>query len=915
MGSSGRQNPIQIFASDISEHAIQKARFGYYPENSVLGLSRERLERFFDKVEDGYRIKKSVRDLCLFSKHDVTGDPPFAKLDLISCRNVLIYFGKLLQKKVIPILHYALNPSGYLWLGRAENLSEFSNLFYLEDKIHKIYLKTNVPTPMIHFSSKHFQHVQEGSLQSLPSFSSKTNIDLQSEADKLVLLKYSPPGVIINSGLEILQFRGRTAPFLEPANGQASLNLLKMARPEMLASLRVSIQAAKQEKKTIERCGLHFTSDGKHLSVDIEVIPLDPKASDKDRSYLILFKEKKFLEASVSHKPSKGKIFGNSKEQDDKDKSILELMIELAELKDYQQSLIVQYESSQSELTSANEELQSTNEEFQSTNEEIETAKEELQSTNEELTTVNEELQMRNADLTTLSSDLNNLLASIELPILIVGGDFRVRRFSPKAKSSFNLLPSDLGRPIGDIKPSFDVDLSHLIATVSESLTPEKIEIQTHSGKWLRLQIRPYKTIEDKIDGAIISLTDIDDLKKKEEKTAEAFFQSDKDNIAKDVFLATLSHELRTPLSSILMWAQLIAQGKVDFAQAKKGAEAIEHSARVQNQLIDDLLDVSRITSGKLAIEMQPLDPVTIIHRAVESVGHLSQRKLVDIRLDLPSSSEMILADPVRLQQILWNLLTNGIKFSPKAGLLNLKLRYTGEGNDKVAKILVSDKGKGIAPDFLPFIFNRFSQADGTSTRTQGGLGLGLSIVHSLVEMQNGTVIAENASQGSGAVFTLTFPVVSIDQQVERFNYGNTEVSLDPGVTRSADHFRKLKELQVLVVDDDENIREALSVYLKSFGAFVICVDSVAAALETLKSFSPSILISDIAMPGEDGYSLIRKVRALDNVLQSQIPALALSACATEDDIKHSKACGFQEHLVKPVDVKEIAHLILKMVR
>lgn len=916
LNKSGKQNPIQIFATDISEHAIQKARFGQYSESVVQGLSKERLKRFFDKVEGGYQINKTVRDLCLFSRHDVTSDPPFAKLDLISCRNVMIYFDKLFQKRVIPIFHYALLPGGFLWLGRAENLGEFLQLFSLVEKTHKIYSKSNVTTPMIHFSTKHLQVLPGMMAKPLPSFFTKTGSEFQKDADKIILSKFSPPGVIVNTDLEILQFRGRTVPFLEPATGQPSLNLLKMARPELLASLRTTIQSAKKENKSTERLGLHFESDGRHLTVDLEVIPIDPKASAKEKTFLILFRQTTVVEKLPRDKQIKGKKRGETKGQIDKDKRISELMEELSEIKDYLQSLIEQYEATQEELTSANEELQSTNEEFQSTNEEIETAKEELQSTNEELITVNEELQTRNSDLTTLTSDLNNLLVVIEVPVLIVGGDYRVRRFSPKAQSAFNLIPSDIGRPIGDIKPSFDLNLSHLISEVGETLSQKQVEVQDFNGSWLRLQIRPYKTIDNKIDGAIISLTDIDEIKKREEKTTEAYIRAEKDNLAKDVFLATLSHELRTPLSSILTWAQLIAQGKVDFEKARKGAEVIEQNAKTQNQLIDDLLDISRIIVGKLAIEIKSIDPASIIRTAIEFVRPMSEKKSIRIVSDLPNSIEMIRADPTRLQQIIWNLLTNAIKFSPKMSTINIELKYVEEQNKRFAKIKVSDCGKGIPPEFLPHIFKRFSQADGTSTRAHGGLGLGLSIVHSLVELQSGTVKAENATEGKGAVFTVTFPVISHQSAITKTDLGNGETAIADDEDETTNQPPKLDGLRILIVDDDENTREAISIYLKSFGAQVITVGSAGEALEVFSRFKPNILLSDIAMPGEDGYSLIRKVRNLENGNSGRdIPALALSAYTTEEDAKHALAAGFQAHVTKPVEANELARLILKMVR
>jgi two-component system, chemotaxis family, CheB/CheR fusion protein len=903
----GVSYPIQIFATDISEHALGKARKGEFSPLSVQGLSQTQLAEYFDKIDNGFKISKRVRDLCLFSRHDVTTDPPFAKLDLISCRNVMIYFQKSLQKKVIPIFHYALNPGRFLWLGQAESLGEQAKLFILKDKTHKVYIKSSVPTPSIHLCTRYSKILPDIYNKPLSSPAG----ELQRMADQIVLERFSPPGVIVNADLEILHFRGRTTPFIEPSSGQASLNLLKMLRPELTASVRRAFQAAKLDHKSVERRGLHFDQEGIHKTIDLEVIPLNSQGTIKEWTYLILFKELNNIcpvdiDKENNYISSNTTVYSN-------DTSIEELLQEIAEIKDYQQNLISQYETTQEELTSANEELLSANEEFQSTNEEIETAKEELQSTNEELTTVNEELQMRNLDLTTLSSDLNNILASIDLPLLIVDGDYRVRRFSPKAKSAFNLIPSDVGRPIADINPSFDLDLSHLIHEVSETLAPKKVEVQSFNGNWLRVHIRPYKTIENKLDGAIISLTDIDEIKKREEKTAEAFVRSDRDNIAKDVFLATLSHELRTPLSSILTWAQLIARGKVDFEQAKKGAKVIEQSARVQNQLIDDLLDISRITTGKISVDIQAIDPRSTIKSAIESIQYISQKKSVDIVFIIPKTVEMIFADSTRLQQIIWNLLTNAVKFSPPKSRITVELKYIQEDDKRWAKIIVSDQGKGISADFLPYIFNRFSQADGTSTRSHGGLGLGLSIVHSLVELQNGVVTAENTRTGSGAIFTVSLPAVSHHPYIQSTPDHNISHQELMSKNDSLSSQPQLSDLRILIVDDDQSIREALSIYFQSFGARVTTASSAAIAIETLSRFQPSIIISDIAMPDEDGFSFIKKIRSMTDPNMSKIPALALSACATDEDIKKALTAGFQAHLAKPVEAEDLAQLILNM--
>lgn len=282
------------------------------------------------------------------------------------------------------------------------------------------------------------------------------------------------------------------------------------------------------------------------------------------------------------------------------------------------------------------------------------------------------------------------------------------------------------------------------------------------------------------------------------------------------------------------------------------------------------------------------------------------------VHTQLSNESAMIHGDAVRLQQIVWNLLTNAIKFSPKQSVINVELKYIEEQNKRLAQIKVSDHGKGIPPEFLPHIFKQFSQADSTSTRTHGGLGLGLSIVSSLVEMQNGAISAENAIDGKGAVFTVTFPLVSHQSAITQTEIEDGIESLSNANGETKDHAPRLDGLRILLVDDDDGTLESISIYLKSFGAKVMAVGSVSEALKSFHSFKPTILVSDISMPGEDGYSLIRQIRGLRRNQGGCIPALALSACATEDDVKQAVAAGFQAHLAKPVEANNLGREILK---
>jgi two-component system CheB/CheR fusion protein len=517
LGDLAPNTQIQIFGTDISELAIEKARSGIYLKNIEPDVSEEQLRRFFVKVETGYQISKSIRDVCIFARQDVSKDPPFSKMDFVSCRNVLIYLGPVLQKKVLPIFHYALKPNGFLLLGTSETIGGFSNLFALQDKKHKLYKKKSVAVrPEFDFkaSENEIAKLDMGmkiTKEDLGSF------DIRKEADRIVLSRYAPAGVVINDALEILHFRGHTGPYLEPASGEASLNLLRMARQDLLLELRAAIHNARQKNISVKKADLLVKYNGQHRKVNLEVIPFkDPKSNE--RYFAVLF-EDVFQKDTIDIKKTRSDL-AKAKKGEPKVEylEVEQLKQELAATKEYLQSIIEEQEASTEELRSANEEIQSSNEELQSTNEELETAKEELQSTNEELTTVNEELENRNIELGRVNSDLSNLISSVQIPIIMVGNDLHIRRYTPMIEKVLNVIHTDIGRKITDIKANFDIpDLEQLLLDVIETLGAEEREIQHNKGHWYSMRIRPYKTADNKIDGVVISFVDIDIAKRSEE--------------------------------------------------------------------------------------------------------------------------------------------------------------------------------------------------------------------------------------------------------------------------------------------------------------------------------------------------------------------------------------------------------------
>lgn len=510
LGHRADDYPIKVLATDLNESALEKARAGLYLDNIEIDVSPQRLRRFFVRVNKHYQISRTIRDLCVFSRHNMATDPPFSHLDLVSCRNVLIYMDAALQRRVLPVFHYALNPRGFLFLGASESIGTFTDLFEPIDAKHRLFAKKLGAAT---FTPQFGAFITGGGAlpraarpESAPLWSA---LDVQREADRVVVARYAPVGVVVDEAMTVLQFRGRTSPYLEPAPGVASLDLMRMLREGLMAEVRSAVNQAKAENGPVVREGVRLVDRGPPRTVRVEVVPLKVPPSAA-RFFLILFQDTPPVpELPASAAPGPGPRSAELEAQ------LAQMQQELSAMREYLQSVIEEQESTNEELKSANEEILSANEELQSTNEELQTAKEEAQSANEELVTVNEVLRHRNAELARVNSDLLNLLSGVGIPIVMVSRDLRVRRFTPLAEQTFNLIPTDVGRPISDIKPNLAVaDFGRLIAQVIDSLTPYESEVQDQHGRWYALRVRPYVTIDGKIDGASIVLVDIDAIKR-----------------------------------------------------------------------------------------------------------------------------------------------------------------------------------------------------------------------------------------------------------------------------------------------------------------------------------------------------------------------------------------------------------------
>jgi two-component system CheB/CheR fusion protein len=608
--ASSASIPIQIFGTDISERSISIARAATYPEARIAKLSPERQARFFKRLENNYQIVKPIREMCVFARHNLLADPPFSRLDLISCRNVLIYLDSDSQGKAIATFHFALRPEGCLLLGHSESLLHFPDLFSRADNQHKFYIrKSDRAHVSIEMIRRGFANEPSGNLALSPVFRQERPFDMELEkaAERLVLSEYGPAWVIVNEDFEIIHSCGDTGPYLQLAPGRATLALLKMAREGIRGELRKLLTKIKSEDGLVQSA-VFKESDGREIrNIHLEVRRISGSTGQSGR-FLVLF----FTPADDRKPPPARSRTTRTRSESKADSVEVErLKQDLLLTSQRMQSLIDERDSANQDLTSANEEIQSSNEELQSINEELETSKEELQSSNEELNTLNEELQNRNRELSRLSDDLTNLLSSTTIPILMLDHELRIRRVTAAAEQLFNIRSGDISRPIGDIRMRLNVDDLELpVRRVMETLNAEELELQDIEGRWHLLRIRPYRTADNRIEGSVLTLEDIT-----AHKQAEHILIHEQKQLKRRLESgATALHESETAL--------LQSRNELRALTAKLLQTQAEERQRVSRELHDDLsqklaklqFDAERIEQ-QLPPDLKEIKQRLLIHR------------------------------------------------------------------------------------------------------------------------------------------------------------------------------------------------------------------------------------------------------------------------------------------------------------
>jgi len=512
---SGANVPFQVFASDISERAIEKARAGIYGMPARADVSPARLKRFFVKTAAGLQIAKSIRESCIFARQNIAKDPPFHNLDLITCCNVLIYFGPVLQRKALATFHYALKPGSFLMLGPSESVGPLSHAFSPPDKKLRLYSKQPGSGPLNRQILAN-EPLEGGDSGAAAAGQTRVALDLQKTAERMLLAQYAPAGVIVDDALNVVHVRGDTGTYLQVASGEPTYSLLKMAREGLVVALRTALLKARQKKAAVSQL-VAVRQNGQVRDVHLKVVPIQGTGGGTGRvdalHFMVLFDgaQPAALPVPVPGEAKRPKAVGDgpvgAQAAPRGARENARLKQELGATREYLQAIIEEQEASSEELKSANEEAQASNEE-------LETAKEELQSANEELNTVNDELKTRNVALTEVNNDLANVLTGINVPLVMVGRDLNIRRFTPSMEPMLNLIDSDIGRSISDLKPNISLPgLPELLRSVVSGGRPAVREIEGPKGRWYSLQVLPYRTPDNKVDGALLMLLDIDAIK------------------------------------------------------------------------------------------------------------------------------------------------------------------------------------------------------------------------------------------------------------------------------------------------------------------------------------------------------------------------------------------------------------------
>jgi two-component system, chemotaxis family, CheB/CheR fusion protein len=726
---------IQIFATDIDEKGYAWGREALYPSSAVAEIPPERLRRHFTQEAGGYRIKKPLREGVLFAVHNVLQDPPFSRLDLISCRNLLIYLQPEAQERAIETFHYALRSRGLLFLGSAESAGE-SGRFVPVAATQRVYRRDATQNRVLPRLSAADPPPVPGGPSADSADGRRPHRFGYGALHLRMLERYTSASLVVDEQLEVVHLAGRAGDYLHLGEGEPSHNLMELTRGELRMELRTALYQAFAKGLPTTRRVRFDGDDGAWLSLRV-----DPGGEDEDagRFALVVFESDP---AAAPEAPDDAA----------RQRSDTQLEEELRRTKEQLESISAARDQTVEELQSANEELRSINEEQKAAAEELETSREEIQSINEELTTINQEHQSTIEELKRTNSDLENLVESTEIGTIFLDRTLRIRRFTPAAATLFNFVATDQGRSLAHI--THRLDYAGLVADAQSVLTSqERIEreVSSDDGEWYIVGINPYRAAEGDIDGAVLTFFTNTAQHRLQEELREAKIAAESANQGKSVFLSTLSHEFRTPLNGILGYAELLHLDGLTAAQEQK-VERIKAGGWHLAAMIDEILTFAKLDEGRETVQYEGVDARMVVREAKMMVEPAAEAKNLEIVLSVPDEAVELETDGNKVRQILVNLCGNAIKYTEHG---EVRLELCAEEERVVFE--VHDTGIGISAEDQPHIFERFWQVDSATTRSFGGLGIGLAAAREFSRLLGGDVEVES-EVGQGSTFRVWLP-------------------------------------------------------------------------------------------------------------------------------------------------------------
>jgi two-component system, chemotaxis family, CheB/CheR fusion protein len=984
----GRPVRVKIFATDVHRKSIEFAAAGVYPAAALTAMSQERTQRYFLETATGFQVINDIRKLVVFATHNVLKDAPFTKLDLVSCRNLLIYMIPPAQNRILSLFHFGMRTGGGLLLGPSESLGDLADEFETLDSHWKFYRKRrDVRLPhdsrLLQIASP-----EVGRWKEMSGPLKRTSDSTLQELMFQMLETRLPISILLNGSRQVLHTFGDANRFLRFKRGKPSLDLLELLDSDLRVAVAAAIHRAVREREPVVFSDVRIESEQGSEWVGISVTPM--QLARGGETFLLL----SFTDSRRRDSDPPGQMDQDSLSIDEVSRERMEILeSELQFTKESLQATIEELEASNEELQAINEEMLASNEELQSTNEE-------LHSVNEELYSVNAEYQRKIAELTELTHDMDNLLLSTDVHTIFLDENLCIRKFTPRMGELFHLISADIGRRIEGFMHQIHVDnLLKKLLNVLEQGEVYNQGVMTETGDHFLMRILPYRGERER-EGVVMTLVDITDLRKAESRfrnaieaspsgmllvdatgkitlmnsECESIFGYEREELIgksleslvpsrireehrqhrdeyfqaprvrgmsqgldvwgvrkdgteipldirlspiessegplvlasiidmtrskvlesslrlqvdqRDRFLATLSHELRNPMAAIVSAATLLSR-TVAHPETKEPCEIILRQAAQMTTLLDDLLDVSRVTQGKIKLRVEPIDLRDICRESLETVTPMITAHRHQLRITLPETPVFAEVDRGRLLQVVENLLTNASKYTPDAGRIELELSTHAQ----MAMIRVRDNGRGIAPELLESIFDMFVQSDSTLAHSDGGMGVGLTLVRTLVELHHGKVYAQSEGAGHGSTFVVELPITE-----------NRPETPAPSTTE-----RLQQATRVVLIEDNRDARLMLESLLSMDGYEVQSAANGVQGLALIFDFKPQLAVVDIGLPGMDGYEIARRVRQSGN---QEIRLIALTGYGREEDRAAVLEAGFNHHLVKPVRIDELEKIL-----